>query len=308
MRLASPAGDGVERVRLLVAYDGAPFAGVAPNSGVRTVVGDLSAHLARRFAGHSSWRAAPVVAGRTDRGVHAWGQVMHVDLPRDAGSLRSLLSSLNATLGPDVVVRAVQRVDSSFDARFSATFRRYRYRVAVDPPPPWTARHVWWPGRPLDAEAMNATAAAVVGTHDFASFCRRPKEAPGRTARSLVRTVTEAVWTHAAPGAVEGGVGERGATTAGGSDAFEVLDFFITGLAFCHQMVRSIVGLCVAAGSGAHNPDDTGAVLAARNRNAVRLVAPPRGLTLMAVGYPDRFRWDSHDVEWFGRQAGRAIQ
>lgn len=212
------------------------------------------------------------VAGRTDRGVHAWGQVMHADLDPDIGPLDAVVRSLNSSLGPEIVVREAQWVDDDFDARFSALDRRYRYRLHVDGAvAPWDAPYVWSPGWTIRGAAMEATAAQLVGVHDFGSFCRRPGALRDGGARSLVRRVLDASWSRSG----------------------REWHFDVRAEAFCQQMVRSMVGLCVAAGAGRHDPARTGDVLAARDRGAVPVVAPPSGLTLIEVRYPDSYVWSS---------------
>ncbi len=243
--------------RIDLAYDGAGFHGYASQPGLRTVQGELEYALGRLVG--------PVmtsVAGRTDAGVHATGQVVtfKTTQPLDAARVgRSLLRML----GPEIAVRAVREVAPGFDARFSAVSRSYRYHVLAAPQPDPLLRHRCWhvPHR-LDLDAMNAAAAALVGTHDFASLCRT---APGR---STERTVLSAAWQ-----------------AAGG-----VLRFEVTATAFCHQMVRSMVALTVAVGRGLVDAGAVPAILAARDRNAARGAAPPHGLVLVGVAYPEDAR------------------
>jgi tRNA pseudouridine38-40 synthase len=250
-------------VRLLVAYDGTDFHGLAPNPGVRTVVGEIQRVLTP-FVGREP---DIVMSGRTDAGVHAWGQVLSAELP-DQVDLARAERSLLSRLAPEIVVREMVEVDPGFSARFSATGRRYRYTIVNRPvPDPFLARTAWWVPDRLDAAAMTAAAGALVGEHDFSSFCRRPPPSPDGTERSLVRRVTGARWLVLDPG--------------------DVLRFDIEGTAFCHQMVRSIVGYLVAVGRGRRSPEETGAVLAARDRQEAGQPAPPHGLTLWQVDYGD---------------------
>ncbi|NIR36878.1 MAG: tRNA pseudouridine(38-40) synthase TruA, partial [Actinobacteria bacterium] len=203
--------------RIDLGYDGSGFHGYARNPGVRTVQGELESALATVLGAE----VATTVAGRTDAGVHAHGQVVsfeaaEFDLDGTTRSLRSLL-------GPEIAVWELAIAPEDFDARFSATSRSYRYlvgeTVALDP----MLRHtVWHVGVVLDLDAMNAAAAAFVGEHDFASLCRAQK---GKT---TVRTVRQAVWSR-------------------GDD---LLRYDVTAAAFCHQMVRSMVALCVEVGRG----------------------------------------------------------
>lgn len=258
-------------VRLTVAYDGTDFRGFAESEGVRTVAGEL------RRAIETVVRAPVVLtgAGRTDAGVHAWGQVVSALLPADA-DLDRLARSVNALCAPDIAVRDVARVPEEFSARFSATARSYRYSIWNDPAPnPLLARTTWHVPAALDVDAMNRGADHLVGEHDFSSFCRRPKPADGGEA-SLVRRVVHARWEvgDAAPW------GER------------VVRFDIAASSFCHQMVRSIVGTLVDVGRGRRSADSVPATLAARDRAHAGGVAPPTGLVLLGVDYSGE-RWDS---------------
>ncbi len=249
------------RVRGTVAYDGTPFHGFAANAGVRTVAGDLDAALSRVLG----TELAVTCAGRTDRGVHAVGQVVSFDAP-EGTDLDAVRRSVNRLCGPEIVVSSLDAATDGFDARFSATGRRYRYRVRNHPDPdPFSAATAWHVPQPLDVAAMNAAAGHLVGEHDFSSFCRRPKVAAGEPERSLVRRVESAEWT-----------------TEGDDVVFEV-----TAGAFCHQMVRSIVGTLVDVGRGRTPAAAVPAVLAARDRHAAGEPAPPHGLTLWSVRYPD---------------------
>ncbi len=262
--LASSSSERVPgplRARFLIAYHGAGFRGLAPNPGVRTVVGELQAHLAH-LVGH---QPELIMSGRTDAGVHAWGQVLSADLPDDA-DLDRIKRSVNSRFGPEIVMRDAVWADEDFSARYSATGRRYRYHIVNrEVPDPFLADTAWWVPEPLDVEAMTAAADHLVGEHDFSSFCRRPKPPPGGAEASLVRRVTDVEWSSIEPG--------------------DVLRFGIGGSAFCHQMVRSIVGWCVAVGRGRRRADETPAVLAAADRSAAAQPAPPQGLILWEVTY-----------------------
>jgi tRNA pseudouridine38-40 synthase len=253
---ADPSGPLV-RVRLLVAYDGSGFHGFAPQPGVPTVGGTLAQAIEK--VGR-----APVeltCAGRTDAGVHAWGQVVHVDLP--AGTdLERLHRSLLKLCGPKITVREVEAVPADFDARFSARSRTYRYRVLNAPvPDPFTAHLAWHVEAPLDPALLALACDPFLGEHDFSAFCRRPK---GDEEVSLVRRVLRAGWTDLGEGH---------------------LRFEIEATAFCHQMVRSIVGTVVAAGGGSLRPGDIRAILGSGDRAEAAPIAPPHGLMLWQVAY-----------------------
>lgn len=249
------------RVRLLVAYNGAAFAGFAKNHDVVTVAGELERHIAKVLR-------HPITitgAGRTDKGVHAWGQVVTFDTHSDRLDLDRLAKSINSVLGPDIAVRDASIVPNDFDARFSATWRRYRYTILRSAAPnPFMAHTAWHMSAPLDLAAMRAASELFLGQHDFSSFCRRPPSAPGMPERSLERTVTEVLWSELPD---------------------DVLQMQITAKAFCHQMVRSICGTIVDVGLGRFAPTDVPDIFAARDRNAAGRLAPPQGLCLYEVGY-----------------------
>jgi tRNA pseudouridine38-40 synthase len=258
---AAPAGPLV-RVRMTVAYDGSGFHGFAPNPGVPTVGGTLREALTKVLR-------APVeltCAGRTDTGVHAWGQVVTFDAPADRLDPLVLQRSLNRLCGPAVVVRDLGRAPEGFDARRSATGRTYRYTVVNRPvPDPFLAATAWHVDEPLDLDLLRLACDPIVGEHDFAAFCRRPKLRDGSEA-SLVRNVRRAGWTEVGDG---------------------VLRFEIEANAFCHQMIRSVVGTLVEVGAGRRHAGELLGVLAGRDRAAASRLAPPQGLCLWAVSYPD---------------------
>jgi len=256
-----PPGPGLARYRLLVSYDGSAFRGFAENDGVRTVGADLRGALEQVLG----CDLVLAVAGRTDAGVHARGQVVSFDADPAALDAASLRRSVNSMLAPHVVVREVTRVAGDFHARFSAQWRRYRYRLlASEVPDPFLAGTTWWMPAALDRHRMSDAAHQLVGTHDFSSFCRQPKDRPDA---SMVRRVTDARWS-----------GEL-------NDDPGVLTFEITASAFCHQMVRSIVGTLVDIGRGRRPVDSVSAALAGKDRSLAGQLAPPDGLFLWEVGY-----------------------
>ena len=272
-------GPATSRLRLDIAYDGTAFSGWAKQPGLRTVQGELEGALAtvfRRFG------EPPMLttAGRTDAGVHALGQVAHCDLsaaqltslefPQRGitpstrpGSVDGLRRSLNGIAGSsrDLYVSSIRIAPSGFDARFSAVWRRYEYRIAD------TAGHrnpllrnntLWYPAR-LDGEAMELTAASLVGLHDWASFCKP------RDGATTVRTLHEFRWERNADG---------------------VLVARLQADAFCHSMARALVGACVAVGAGKLAIDRVVDIREKSKRTSDFIVMPAKGLTLMEVGYP----------------------
>lgn len=249
------------RVRLVVSYDGGPFHGFAVNAGVPTVGGHLSDALAT-VLGHP---VEITCAGRTDKGVHARAQVVTFDALADRVDVVALGKSLNSLCGPDIAVTDVAVVDDGFDARFSATARRYRYRIVNrQAPDPFRARYAWHVDDELSWPAMTLACDALIGEHDFSAFCRRPKRRDGEEA-SLVRRVVEARWHR--------------------SDDDELL-FEIEASSFCHQMVRSVVGLLVDVGRGRKHAGDVLPIIRSRDRARTGNLAPPQGLTLWTVRYP----------------------
>jgi tRNA pseudouridine38-40 synthase len=250
------------RIRLDVSYDGTGFSGWAAQPERRTVAGVLSAELDRILGAGTA--TGLTVAGRTDAGVHATGQVCHVDLP-DAvwtaveGTITRRLAGL---LPPDVRVREASRVDDSFDARFSALFRRYEYRVTdarYGAEPLRRFDTLAWPRR-LDLGLLNAAAQGLVGEHDFAAFCKRKDNA------TSIRMVTRIDWRR-------------------GSDG--ILVATVQADAFCQAMVRSLVGAMLTVGDGRRAPSWPAGLLARSTRADEVPVVGPHGLTLVEVGYPD---------------------
>ena len=252
------------RLRIDLAYDGSGFSGWAAQPGRRTVEAVLGEALGRVL--RLSGPAGPprlTVAGRTDAGVHARGQVVHVDVPAAAAADQGprLVARLAAVLPADVRVRAAGPAPDGFDARFSALWRRYSYRVCDDPPraDPLRRHETLWSFRRLDVAAMNEAALACLGEHDFAAFCRR------RQGATTIRTLRELGWRR----------DEEGIAVA-----------TVVADAFCHNMVRALVGALLAVGEGRRPPGWPATVLTAGVRDpAVRVVAP-HGLCLEEVGYP----------------------
>jgi tRNA pseudouridine38-40 synthase len=261
----------LRRARLSVAYDGSHFHGFALNEGVRTVAGDVSAALAL-----VARRPVDITgAGRTDAGVHAWDQVISCDLPVDV-DIEALARRLTKMCAPGIVVRDARWADDAdFDARFSALWRRYRYTILNDPvPDPFLAPITWHVPSLLNLDLMRLACDPLMGEHDFSAFCRKPKLSRDQVERgdpgpSMVRRVTAAEWSEHRS--------DHGA---------RMLRFEIQANAFCHQMVRSIVGTMVDVGLGRMSPGAMSGLLHARTRSAAGSVAPPQGLTLWEVGYP----------------------
>ncbi|MPZ74227.1 MAG: tRNA pseudouridine(38-40) synthase TruA [Nitriliruptorales bacterium] len=251
--------NGRVRLRIDLAYDGTDFRGFARQPDQRTVQAVLEDALARLCGA----AVGTTGAGRTDAGVHASGQVVHCDVDptaRPVQDLDRMRAALDHLCGGDVTVWRVRRVPASFDARFSATQRRYRYRLcdAVAMDPAWR-RRTWHVGPPtLDIGLMEQGGGHLVGEHVFASFCRK------REGDALVRRLDRIAVRRGSGGLVVVGV---------------------VGAAFCHQMVRSIVGTLVEVGAGRQMPAWVGEVVAAEDRQVAGPVAPPHGLTLTGVSY-----------------------
>ena len=254
-----------------MAYDGASFRGFALQPELPTVAGALRAALSRT----ARLTEPPVLtcAGRTDAGVHARGQVVHVDLPPVPFDGLGLARALNRQVAPSIVVLSATAVPDEFDARRSATARRYRYLVwnapATDPllhPTTWHVRD------PLDLRAMSAASDVLLGTHDFRSFCRRK---PGTSAdEPIVRRVTRATWSlDEGPEVTDIGVGR-------------LFRFEITAGSFCHQLVRSLVGSLVEVGRGQGNAATLLERLRLQDRHRAADPAPAHGLCLLSVDYP----------------------
>ena len=257
------------RLRLDIAYDGTEFAGWAVQAGQRTVAGVLDDALTTVFRTPVALRAA----GRTDAGVHATGQVAHVDVPTHAlgnayprasragdSEFLPLVRRLARFLPEDVRVRDIVRPPKGFDARFSALRRHYVYRLSTAPygVDPQRARFVTaWP-RPLDIDAMAAASRELLGLHDFAAFCRQ------REGATTIRDLQRLDWSR------------------DGDD----IAANVTADAFCWSMVRSLIGALLAVGEHRREPGWCGSLLASTRRSSDFVAAPARGLTLTGVDYP----------------------
>ncbi|MGV0792791.1 tRNA pseudouridine(38-40) synthase TruA [Mycolicibacterium sp. XJ1819] len=266
---AIDSGGGFVRLRLDIAYDGTDFAGWALQAGQRTVAGVLDEALSTVFRVPVTLRAA----GRTDTGVHATGQVAHLDVPAqmlskayprtvrpDEPEFRPLVRRLARLLPTDVRVLDIVRAAPGFDARFSALRRHYVYRLSTAPygVEPQEARFVTpWP-RPLDVEAMSAASRNLLGLHDFAAFCRH------REGATTIRELQRLDWSR---------------------DGHRV-SAAVTADAFCWSMVRSLVGALLAVGEHRREPGWCATLLAATRRSSDFAAAPAQGLTLVAVDYP----------------------
>ncbi len=266
---ATGSGGGHVRLRLDIAYDGTDFTGWAAQVGQRTVAGVLDGALSTVFR-------APVrvcAAGRTDTGVHATGQVAHLDVPADAlghahprhrrpadPEFLALIRRLARFLPEDVRVTGIRRAPAGFDARFSALRRHYAYRIssAAYGVQPQQARFVTPLPRPLDLDAMVAASAYLLGQHDFAAFCRHR---PGAT---TIRELQRLDWDR------DG----------------DLITAHVSADAFCWSMVRSLVGALLAVGEGRREPAWCATLLGADRRSSDFAAAPARGLTLIGVDYP----------------------
>ncbi|MGI8984452.1 MAG: tRNA pseudouridine(38-40) synthase TruA [Acidimicrobiales bacterium] len=246
------------RVRMTVAYAGTGFSGFSENLNVTTVGGELKAALATVLRHPVNL----IVAGRTDAGVHAWGNVVHFDTDVDV-DVAALQRHLNAMVGPAIVVRSAEVAAPDFNARHDAVARRYRYSVLNRPvPDPFLAATTWHVPQPLDLSLLRLACDPIIGQHDFSSFCRVPRRIPDV---SMVRFVYDARWVDAGDGLVR---------------------FDIDASSFCQQMVRALVGTMVPMGLGKARPGDMAGIVRAGDRSAASRVAPARGLCLWEVVYP----------------------
>lgn len=263
----------VTRIRLDISYDGTNFHGWGRQPQLRTVQGVLESALETIF-GRLGEAPKLTVAGRTDAGVHALGQVAHFDLTegqlagfgnnRSAGGAEGVAKRLNgiAGLDTDVWVSRSSIAPSGFDARFSATWRRYEYRIADANSarnPLYRMNTLWYPAS-LDGAAMNLAAESLLGLHDWTSFCK------SREGTTNIRTLQVFRWEREASG---------------------ILVARVEADAFCHSMVRALVGATIAVGEGRLSSESLHDLRDARERTSDVKVVPAKGLTLMEVGYPD---------------------
>jgi len=274
---SEPTRSATQRWRLDIAYDGAAFSGFAYQPQFTTVVGELRATLASTLR----LEHEPVIvgAGRTDAGVHAFHQVVHVDLPSTwarknrALEPERLARSLNQQLRGRVRVLRAEPVSDDFHARFSATWREYRYLVLETAPPALDLTNAWsWAVEgPLDLAVMNAVTEQILGTHDFRAFCRRPTNAePGEALR---REVLVARWERLED------------TWRLSPQSAPVVRLTIRARSFCHNMVRCLVSTVVAIGQGRLAEDTVRERLVSLDRSHLPSPAPAAGLSLVDVGY-----------------------
>ena len=248
---------GFRRLRIDLAYDGSNFAGWAKQPDQRTVQECIEEALATV----SQTTPETIVAGRTDAGVHATGQVIHVDVPETL-SLDDLVYKLNRLLDQDIRVHKIDIAPEAFHARFSALRRYYRYKIldenkVLDPLSRLDVA-TWY--RPLDVDVMNKTSALLLGAHDFAAFCKY------REGATTIRTLEKYEWKRI-------------------PDGFLMAD--IVADAFCYSMVRNLVGAVVCVADGRFDPEWIVGVLNNKERVSDSLVFPARGLTLYQVDYPN---------------------
>ncbi|MCJ7827133.1 MAG: tRNA pseudouridine(38-40) synthase TruA [Demequinaceae bacterium] len=260
------------RVRLDLSYDGTEFSGWATQPKLRTVQGVLEEGLSRIAGGH---RPRLAVAGRTDAGVHARGQVAHLDLPAAVWAAlpgrstwtpeAALAARLRGVLPHDVLVHKASLAPEGFDARFSAVERRYSYRASDHPESrnPLTRKTVLWLKRPLDVAVLSEASDALTGLRDFAAFCR------SREGATTIRTLLEFSWRRVEEGPDSG-----------------LIVATVRADAFCHSMVRSLVGAVLAVGEGRRDLCWLAEIAESPSRTPRIAVAPPHGLTLEEVTYP----------------------
>ncbi len=249
------------RVRMTIAYDGSGLSGFSVQpGGIKTVGGHLADAVGRVLKHPVRF----TVAGRTDAGVHAWGNVVHFDSPLEETDLDlpRLQRAVNKLCRPRIVVRSAEVAPAAFDARFSAVARRYRYTVLNRVlPDPFLHATAWHVEEALDFRAMQMACDPLMGEHDFSSFCRKPPDPSG----SNIRRMHDARWLDLGDG---------------------LLRFDVEASSFCQQMVRALVGTMVDIGRGRKRAGDMAWILRAKDRAAAGQLAPPNGLCLWEVVYP----------------------
>lgn len=246
------------KIGAVVSYVGTSYSGFAFQENQKTIAGDLLEAMEVCLV----FKPRLAVAGRTDSGVHAFGQVISFSLPMHVRFTPiRFVNSMNSLLDPKISVRVAWEAANDFDARFSARFRKYRYRFSLgSTPDPFADPFCWRIGMPLDIDLMDRASSYLVGEHDFSSFCRKDPNGA-----SLVRRLDSVFF--------EEGEG--------------FIDMWVAASSFCHQMVRSIAGLLYQVGTGIIEPNYVSGALLARDRASVKLLAPARGLTLWEVGYDE---------------------
>jgi tRNA pseudouridine38-40 synthase len=263
------------RFRLTLAYDGADFAGSQAQANQRTVQGVLEQALFRVLGDPP----ATTFAGRTDRGVHATGQVVAFDAWSWRADARVLRRALNATLPSDLRATDASECAPAFHPRFDAAWREYRYWIAPGVESPFLGRYAWSPRATVELDLMAEGAQYLVGTHDFASFAGGGEGVPWSERAQRTRGTTRTVY-RCAPRVSEMCFGP-------GAAPERVVEITVVADGFLPRMVRNLVGALVEVGQGRQEPSWIGEILGYRDRRMGSVVAPPHGLTLSAVGYGD---------------------
>lgn len=270
-RARNDASEGA--LALVLAYDGAGFAGSQLQAGARTVQGEVEAALSDLF--HEPIKA--VFAGRTDRGVHAAGQVVSCPDVRPVWGLEAVAKALNSRFPDDLAITAIERRPGRFHARYDASWREYRYRIWSGMPQPLVRHQVWQRSEPIDVGSMASAATSLLGRHDFAALASGGAGVPWSPwqdrPRGTVRTILRCHCRRMQPwwGPVHG-------------DG-QLLELRIVADGFLPRLVRNVAALLVDVGRGARPESWVDEVLASRDRRAGAGAAPPHGLTLWRVGY-----------------------
>jgi tRNA pseudouridine38-40 synthase len=262
------------RFRLTLAYDGTDFAGSQIQPNQRTVQGELEGVLGA-IAGTP---IRTIFAGRTDRGVHAVGQIAAVTLPAWDATPLDLQQALNARLPDDIGATEAALSAESFNPRYEALWREYRYWIASAVVSPFLGRYAWIRRTPLDEEAVAAGARQLVGTHNFASFAgggegvpwSRRATTPRGTTRTILRCDCQEIRPRIGPGS---------------NECATVLEVRIVADGFLPHMVRNVVGALLQVGQGQQDPEWISEILAGQDRRIGPVAAPPHGLTLLRVGF-----------------------